>query len=212
MTVLKSVAWEAAGLLLVAAAVGLTANAARGRGLVLTRDYFPKAPARVASVAPSPAAEPAPWRPTATAPAVAPPAASAPASAKSDALANPGAQELTLDQVLECFHDPKNVPREVGSSYLFIDARDDETYQAGHIPGAVQLDHYYKDRYIPELVPLLNAAEHIIVYCNGGDCEDSILVCMDLLDLGTPPRKLMLFRGGWEAWTKANLAVETEGR
>jgi rhodanese-related sulfurtransferase len=126
-------------------------------------------------------------------------------------LPNPGVQEVTLEEVVHCFRDPEYAPGQADSRYLFLDARNDADYQEGHIPGALQVDHYYKDEYLPDLLPRIDSAEHVIIYCNGDDCEDSILVCMDLLDEGVPARKLMLFRDGWEGWVKAKCAVETEG-
>jgi len=54
---------------------------------------------------------------------------------------------------------------------LFIDARDEEHYVEGHIPGAIQCDPYQIERYLQNTMDRVNGVERIIVYCNGGECE-----------------------------------------
>jgi rhodanese-related sulfurtransferase len=106
---------------------------------------------------------------------------------------------IELSQVLELFEDP----RATDGTYVFVDARADDPYQAGHIPGAIQCDYYRIDYYFPEVMQKASAAEKIIVYCNGGDCEDSLYVCGELLKADIPRAHILLFKGGWEAWTQA---------
>ncbi|MBP7746779.1 MAG: hypothetical protein KA383_11680 [Phycisphaerae bacterium] len=111
---------------------------------------------------------------------------------------------IELSQVLELFEDP----RATDGTYVFVDARADDPYQAGHIPGAIQCDYYRIDYYFPEVMQKASAAEKIIVYCNGGDCEDSLYVCGELLKADIPRAHILLFKGGWEAWTQAGHPVE----
>lgn len=92
---------------------------------------------------------------------------------------------------------------------VFVDARADEPYTAGHIPGAVQCDYYRIDYYFPDLIMRAGGAEKIVVYCNGGDCEDSLYVCGELLKHDIPRARILLFKGGWEAWRDADLPIET---
>ena len=103
------------------------------------------------------------------------------------------------------FDDPNT---EMGLN-VFVDARNDEAYEDGHIPGAIQADHYWIEDFIDNILLHAQVAEKLIVYCNGGNCEDSILVCSDLLDAGVSYDKIYLFAGGWEAWTAANMPVAT---
>lgn len=91
---------------------------------------------------------------------------------------------------------------------VIVDARSDEPYQAGRIPGAIQFD-YYRAEYYAEVIPRAMAAEQVIVYCNGGACEDSLLTCQHFVSLGIPANHLCLFKDGWEAWKKAGLPIET---
>ena len=40
-------------------------------------------------------------------------------------------------------------------AYVFIDARDDDHYSQGHIPGAHQFDHYRADRYQEAMLQII---------------------------------------------------------
>jgi rhodanese-related sulfurtransferase len=91
---------------------------------------------------------------------------------------------------------------------VIVDARSDEPYQAGRIPGAIQFD-YYRAEYYAEAIPRAMAAEQVIIYCNGGSCEDSLLTCQHFVSLGIPANHLCLFKDGWEAWKTAGLPIET---
>ncbi|MCP4593473.1 MAG: rhodanese-like domain-containing protein [bacterium] len=124
-------------------------------------------------------------------------------------IANPGIVEISLDQAIDYFSSPDYLPGTSDTRYLFIDARDDEAYEEGRISGAVQVDHYRKQEYLPDVLPIVEQVEQVIVYCNGGKCEDSILVAMDLLELGVPAERILLFKDGWEAWLGAGLDIET---
>ena len=116
-----------------------------------------------------------------------------------------GFQTVSVDEAIGFFNDPRTEVK----AYLFVDARDDEHYEEGHIPGAFQADHYELNHYIDSLLPLAEAAEKIIVYCNGGDCEDSVFMCKDLEGFGISRDNIFLFAEGWEAWTKRGMPVET---
>ncbi len=113
-------------------------------------------------------------------------------------------QEVTFEDVVEIFNDPNT---EMGVN-LFVDARNDEAYEEGHIPGALQADHDRLEDYIDNLLDFAEAAEKIIVYCNGGDCEDSIFLCSDLMEFDVPYDSVYLYPGGWKEWTKNGMPVE----
>jgi rhodanese-related sulfurtransferase len=95
-----------------------------------------------------------------------------------------------------------------GSMQFLIDARDDEHYQAGHLTGAYQLDHYRADRYLPTLLPLLLPADKIIIYCNGGDCEDSELAARDLIENGISHTRIHVYLEGYKDWIARHEPVE----
>lgn len=111
---------------------------------------------------------------------------------------------VNATEALALYNDPQ---RESGL-YVFVDARDDEKFAAGHIPGAVQCDHYFLSKYIDRTLERVKGAAKVIVYCNGGDCEDSGLVCKDLFNADIPYDALLLFDEGWAEWSKRGYPKE----
>jgi len=118
-----------------------------------------------------------------------------------------GYQEITFGEVVEVFNDPAT---STGLN-VFIDARNDEAYKEGHIPGAVQCDPYQVGRYIDDVLTCANGADKVVVYCDGGDCEDSIFACRELIEAGVPYEAVYLFAGGWKEWTARKMPVEGRG-
>lgn len=119
-----------------------------------------------------------------------------------------GFHALYHHEVLELFHSPFRTD----GLYVFIDARDDDHYQAGHLPGVLQLDYYYIDRYISAVLDACKIADRIVVYCNGGTCEDSELAVGYLMEKGIEPHRLFIYAGGFTMWRDMGEAVETGGR
>ena len=93
-------------------------------------------------------------------------------------------------------------------SILFVDARDEEHFQEGHIPGAYELDPYHLEKYLADVLPACQLAQQIIVYCYGGDCEDSRFAAVTLRNAGIPAEKLFVYTGGISDWTNHSLALE----
>jgi rhodanese-related sulfurtransferase len=197
----------AEALLVAAAALGagLLANALGDDGLSLTRDYFLTAapPPVVASTAPaakreeSAAFEPAP-------PAVGTAADDGTAAVFARLQAR-GLQTLTHAEALAIHADPA---REAGL-YVFVDARSEGDYRAGHIPGAVPFDRYHPEQHLDGVLAACTGAAKIVVYCIGQDCEDSELAALDLAGFGLPAAAIHVYVGGYTEWTAAGLPVET---
>jgi len=98
------------------------------------------------------------------------------------------------------------------SSMVFVDARRRSDYEEGHIPGAIWLYHYQSERLFDEVREDLEQAFIIVVYCNGGDCEDSINLASDLSSLyGLPPENIFVYEGGLSEWQEAGLPVQVGG-
>jgi len=114
-------------------------------------------------------------------------------------------QEIPFDEVVEIFNDPNT---EMGVN-VWVDARDDSAYEAGHIPGAIQCDHYQLDNFIDSVLEAVSIADKVIVYCNGGDCEDSIYLCTDLVEAGVPHEMIYVYTGGWKEWAGRNMPIAT---
>lgn len=83
---------------------------------------------------------------------------------------------------------------------ILIDARPVEDYQRGAIPGAINLPYNDFQAYFTEMSEALPLEELYIVYCSGGNCDDSHEVLTQLEAFGF--EQLMLYKLGWEEWYK----------
>ncbi len=187
MRVIFSTVGQIALLVVLASAVALAANAKRGKNSIdLDRKYFGVE---------SPAPEPNQPRPT----------------------TDPNSTTSTGEEHKFPFRvmDIQGIKEAVGDARLqtgeivIVDARADEPFQAGRVPGSIQFDYYRAEYYLDTVLPRIMAAQQVIVYCNGGACEDSILTCNHFVSLGIPEGHLCLFKDGWEAWKKSGLPIET---
>ncbi len=115
-------------------------------------------------------------------------------------------QEMSFEEAADIYEDPNT---ELGVN-VFIDARNDGDFVAGHIVGALQCDRYRIEDYIDEVMEAARQAEKVIIYCNGGQCDDSKAVCGELIQRGIPFYNVFLYSGGWEQW-KANMMPSDTG-
>jgi rhodanese-related sulfurtransferase len=165
-------------------------NLVSPRGLALTRNYFPANINRPVPAARAAANTNSPG--------------SSPAQLLAAQLKELGLQWVDGPQAVQLFHDP----RFKQGSIVFIDARDEQHYREGHIPGACEFDPYYPEKYFATVFPVCQAAEQIVVYCIGGDCDDSESAAITLRDVGIANRKLFVYTGGITEWTTNGLPVE----
>jgi rhodanese-related sulfurtransferase len=104
---------------------------------------------------------------------------------------------INTEQAVEWFYDPNQEQYQ----YVWVDARKADLYKEGHIQGAYPLPHFNVEQYIDTVMSLLLTAQKIIVYCEGGDCEDSLLLARHLLtQAGLPWEKLYVYKDGLEGW------------
>jgi len=115
-----------------------------------------------------------------------------------------GYQPIRHEQVVADFQSPQYRAELI----IFVDARDDANYALAHIPGAYQLDHYLLDNYIDTVLPACQNAMKVVVYCNGGECEDSMFAAGDLIEQGVDPSKVFVYVGGVDAWKRDGLPFE----
>jgi rhodanese-related sulfurtransferase len=191
----KRVLLEALLVAAVGAVVAFGANVLSPRGLKLTEDYFhgethpvPRANGNrtnAVTAGTNSATEPVMSR-----------------------LKEKGLQVVNGEQAAELFHDPLYQQ----GAIIFIDARNDEHYQGGHIPGAYQFDNYHPENYMGTVFPVCQAAQKIIIYCNGGNCEDSQFAALTLRDAQIANDKLFVYTGGITEWTNRGNAVEVGDR
>ena len=89
-------------------------------------------------------------------------------------------------------------------SRLLVDARPAEEYARGHIPGAISLPLESMDPQV--ITQVLTSEKTPILYCSGVECEDSLLLALELRNLGRAD--VAVFIGGIEVWRSEMLAVE----
>lgn len=170
---IKAAVLEALALAIVGLLVALAANALSPRGLRLTRNYFPTVATVVVT---NTAADPVVAR-----------------------LQQLGLKVALSNEVAQLFRDPGYEQGLIA----FVDARNDAAYQSGHIPGAWQFDRYRPEHYLPAVLPACTVAQKIVVYCNGGSCDDSEFAAMMLRDASIPADNIFVYTGGIKEWTNA---------
>ena len=174
------------------------------RGFASTRDSLPEMdPLRAAGGAGS--ASPAPDVPDHPPPAT---TETATPPTTGDAPPPAGPTLIGYQEALTLYNDP----RREADLICFVDARSQEVYAAGHIPGSYRFDHYHPEAGLAEVLPLCQAAEVVVVYCNGGDCEDSRLTAHTLQELGVPAERLRVYEGGLAEWRAQGQPVEVGPR
>lgn len=93
---------------------------------------------------------------------------------------------------------------------VLIDARSTEHYAQGHIPGSYQIDRYHLEEFVPPVLPAMQKAGYVIIYCAGGDCEDSIFLATDLVyRYGLEKEVLYIYEGGMEEWKDLGHPIAT---
>jgi len=101
---------------------------------------------------------------------------------------------ISLEQAKAFFDD----------NVLFVDARDEGYYEAGHIKGAM------KNIFLFELIFNIEEKQNkntpLVVYCGDPGCGDSEQLAYDFKDVGFT--KLYVFKGGWLEWSKAGYPSE----
>ncbi len=196
---------EAVVVALAAAAFGFGANEISPRGLRLSRNYFPSGTEQpAASLRSATAANAATTNTTSSSNITQEPLA----DSVDQRLKDKGLQPISRAKTLELFHDP----RYQEGLIVFVDARNQEHYEVGHIPGAYPLDPYHPEQQITGVLTACQAADQILVYCAGGDCEDADTTAILLREAGVPNQKLYVYGGGYTDWTERHLPVEQGAR
>lgn len=220
--------------LAVACALVSNAFASRERKLALPGDY-PNATkvtprSEAAPVAPFEAAPPAPaWEPAPAPEPLPPAAASSPASrvatTKGAPAASPAAvpapatkAAATPEELLARFPPHRQPYAEIGGDavvwlhargVLFLDARRTRDFAQGHVAGArpfpVWESEVLKERVEALVAEGRDGALPVVLYCSGGDCEDSHMLAQALFGAGF--ENLLVYRDGYPDWVRRGGAV-----
>ena len=97
---------------------------------------------------------------------------------------------------------------------LFLDARRSKDYAQGHVAGArsfpVWESEVLKGRVEALVAEGRDGSLPVVLYCSGGDCEDSHMLAQALFGAGF--ENLLVYRDGFPDWVKRGGAVATGGR
>ena len=96
---------------------------------------------------------------------------------------------------------------------LFLDARRGSVYADGHISGARSLPVWESDigdRVKGLYEEGLDQNAPIVIYCSGGDCEDSHMLAEKLYMVGF--NALFVYKDGFPGWQKRGLPVTKGGK
>lgn len=90
---------------------------------------------------------------------------------------------------------------------VFVDARPKHQYAQGHIKDAVSLPWQQVHERFMEAVDRLEAAETLICYCDGENCELSHDLALFLADMGLEDTRVLV--NGWTVWKEAGLPTQS---
>jgi rhodanese-related sulfurtransferase len=89
---------------------------------------------------------------------------------------------------------------------LFVDARPENQYQEGHLPGALIIPWQEVDRYFMEAAEQLEEEKTLVTYCDGESCDLSHELALFLKDMGFTDVRVLV--NGWTVWKQAGLPTE----
>ncbi len=89
---------------------------------------------------------------------------------------------------------------------LFVDARSQQNYESGHIPGAVSLPVGQFDARIDDFLDRYEPDQPMVTYCSGRTCEDSHDLARLLSDFGYDD--VRIFIDGFPGWQAEGHPIE----
>ncbi|MBT5925684.1 MAG: rhodanese-like domain-containing protein [Verrucomicrobia bacterium] len=180
-------------------ALAVILNHHSGKGLDITRDYFPSTQLQL-SQGEQASPDTSPKNSSST--------FEAEIQQSIERLMQKGFQPVSSLELAALIEDPRLESGQV----VLIDARNEALFQERHIPAAYLFDHYQMDQYVDLVLPMCQIAEQVIVYCSGGHCEDSEFAATDLQQLGVPLEKLYIYAAGMRGWNEGGYPIATGDR
>ncbi|TCC50537.1 rhodanese-like domain-containing protein [Kribbella pittospori] len=102
--------------------------------------------------------------------------------------------------------DVSDVAADIGAGatgWVLIDSRSQESWDQGHVPGAVHLPTREIAARAASVVP---EGVTVVTYCWGPGCNGATKAALEFARLGYPVKEMI---GGFEYWTREGLPVET---
>ena len=111
-----------------------------------------------------------------------------------DAATEPRLLAITLEQALDLYQ----------KGTVFVDAREPEYYQEGHIKGAWNIPFFLE--LVFKVDSLQGKDAPMVIYCSGNECGSSEDLAYELQAEGFS--NLLVFKGGWTAWNTSGHPIE----
>jgi rhodanese-related sulfurtransferase len=92
--------------------------------------------------------------------------------------------------------------RSLTGAVMWLDARPDEEFAAGHIPSAKPLNAEHWDNLLPEVLNAWTPDQTLIVYCSKQTCGASHEIARRLREEANL-KNVFVLEGGWEAWQES---------
>jgi len=92
--------------------------------------------------------------------------------------------------------------------HLFVDARSAEKFGEGYIAKAISLPFEELDERFEALDQILSSELSAIVYCTNRECDDALLLAVELRDMGKS--NLLYYVDGFELWEESGCPVEAQ--
>ena len=108
---------------------------------------------------------------------------------------------LHLEEAEALWHEPGT---------LFVDVRSGFDYEVGHIAGAISLPEEEMESRLSALLPRLEQARALVVYCKSEDCGKSLWAALRLRQHGLNQTKI--YPGGWNEWVNHDLPAVRAGQ
>ncbi len=89
---------------------------------------------------------------------------------------------------------------------IIVDARERVFYEKGHIKSAINIPYNEFEIYPEIFLNLLKKDKDIIIYCEGGYCEESFIVAEFILKYGF--KNIYVYIDGYPEWEKRGLPRE----
>lgn len=93
-----------------------------------------------------------------------------------------------------------------GDNIYILDARTEDDYKEGHIPGAILFDFYQFEIFADRVLPLIDPEGDIIVYCSSPLCDSSSFLATELFSMGY--FNIYLYKDGFQKWKNEGLPIE----
>ncbi len=125
---------------------------------------------------------------------------------KSKGVVSPNAKNEVIDNSIE-ISDPDLMKKIVEKKdNIILDVRNKDSYDEGHIPGALSFPLHEFDNVIEKLLELTTPVSSLVVYCSSIECSDSHTFAQQLNDMGFSNFKV--YAGGYREWEEMGYEIE----